>query len=36
MHNLDDRHCREYLYLYTYVIKAVTVLNISINIFIGN
>lgn len=32
MHNLDDRHSRECLYLYTYVIKGITTLNISFNI----
>lgn len=36
MHNLDDRHCRENLFLYTYVIKAVVTLNISLNIWVGN
>lgn len=36
MHNLDDRHCRENLYLYTYVIEAVVTLNISLNIWVGN
>lgn len=36
MHNLDSRHFREYLYFYICIIKTVTMLNISINTWVGN